>query len=93
MSISPPLSLLEFHPLAIYVNELLMSFNDFKLCAPLNLFAKVTDQIRESIIKIGSTVNSYFTKEKSSFDANESQVFNTFLSSLACVLFLLLLLK
>ena len=85
MSISPPLSLLEFQPLAIYVNGLLMSFNDLKLCAPLNLFVKVADQIRESIIKIGSTVNFYFTKEKGSFDANELQVFNTFLSSLASV--------
>jgi len=81
--INPPIELMEFQPLAVYLNCLLVGFNEFRLCAPLSLFAQVADLIRDSLRKVSSLLDTYYRKEKSTFDANESELFKSFVCQLA----------
>ena len=84
--INPPIQLLDFQPLAIYLNCILSAFNEFRLCGPLNLFGKVNYLVSESLLKLSSHLNGYYKKEKASFDKNESDLFFDFLHALAHVL-------
>jgi hypothetical protein len=79
--INPPIQLLEFQPLAIYLNICLQYFNEFKLCAPLNLYSNFFNEIRVSVRKLGQSIVSYHKKEK--LDKNESELFGKFLYQLA----------
>ena len=47
--LQPPISLLEFQPLAAYCNNILNAFNDLRLCAPLSLACNVVEQIESSL--------------------------------------------
>ena len=81
--INPPVQLLDYQPLALYLNCILQSFNEFRLCAPLNLFFKISDEMRTSIKSIGNLLDGYYKKEKASFDKNEHELFLNFLFNLA----------
>jgi hypothetical protein len=39
--VNPPLQTMEFQPIALYLNVVLHSFNDLRLCAPLSLHYKI----------------------------------------------------
>jgi hypothetical protein len=78
-----PICLLEFQPLAVYLNELLACFNDLRLCAPLGIFAKVANLVRKSLSQLGQKIDEYFRKEKPAFDSKELEVFDQFLYLLA----------
>jgi len=78
-----PICLLEFQPIAIYLNEVLACFNDLRLCAPLGIFTRVTELVRKSFNQIGHRIDDYFKKEKASFDLNDLELFNQFLYQLA----------
>ena len=77
-SINPPISLIEFQPLAIYLNHLLQSFNDFRLCAPLNLFTKVKYLLEESLCKVSIIISIYLKSEQNIFDDNEKELIKKF---------------
>jgi len=84
--INPPIQLLDFQPLAIYLNSVLVAFNEFRLCGPLNLFGKVHKLVWESLVKMTSHLSVYYKREKASFDKNENELFLNFLYHLANVL-------
>ena len=84
--INPPIQLLDFQPLAIYLNSILLAFNEFRLCGPLNLFGKVNNLVWDSLFKISAHLNVYYKREKSNFDNNENELFLNFLYHLAYVL-------
>ena len=50
--VNPPIQLLEFHPLGIYLNTVLAYFNELRLCAPLNLHAQAYAETRDSLRSI-----------------------------------------
>jgi hypothetical protein len=79
--INPPYGLLEFHPLAVYLNCLLQAFNDFRLCAPLNLVVKMRKLIEESLCRLADAI-SVFLKQNT-FDSNEKELVNKFLKLFA----------
>ena len=81
--VNPPSSLLEFQPLAIYLNAVLQCFNEFRQCAPLSLFDKISYELRESLRHLAKFVETYFKKEKASLDKNEIELFQCFVSMLA----------
>lgn len=81
--INPPITLLDYTPLAVYLNCLLGCFNELRLCAPLSLFTQVTILIRESLKQMSSFLNVYFRKEKQTFDSNELNLFKDLIQQLA----------
>jgi hypothetical protein len=80
--INPPIELVEFQPLAIYLNCLLSMFNDLRLCAPLNFHSILTEKIRNSLKILGSLVDDYYKKEKPSFDKKHQDLFANFIEKL-----------
>ncbi len=85
-TINAPTSLLEFQPLAVFLNEILACLNDLRLCAPLNIFTKVSALFKGSLTQLGHIINAYFQKEKSAFDSNEHKVFSEFLYQMCYVM-------
>lgn len=81
--INPPITLLDYTPLAVYLNCLLGCFNELRLCAPLSLFTQVTVLMRESLKRMSSFLNVYFRKEKQTFDSNELNLFKDLIQQLA----------
>ena len=82
--VNPPIQLLEYQPLAIYLNCVLHHFNELRLCAPLNLYSKVFSEMRGSIKKLAIFIDGYYKKEK--LDKNESELFSNFLYHLCYLL-------
>lgn len=85
-TINAPISLLEFQPLAVYTNEVLSCLNDLRLCAPLNIFAKVSALFKSSLTTLGNILDAYFQKEGKTFDSNELKMFNEFLYQMCHVM-------
>lgn len=85
-TINAPISLLEFQPLAVYANEVLSCLNDLRLCAPLNIFAKVSALFKSSLTTLGNILDAYFQKEGKTFDSNELKMFNEFLYQMCHVM-------
>jgi hypothetical protein len=78
---NPPYGLLEFQPLAVYLNCLLQSFNDFRLCAPLNLVVKMRKLLENSLAKLADAIGLYL--RQNTFDSNEKDLVNKFLKLFA----------
>ena len=78
-SLNPPIKLIEFQPLAIYLNHLLQCFNDFRLCAPVNLFAKIKQLLQGSLCRVSVIISVYLKSEQNIFDDNEKELIKKFL--------------
>ena len=57
---SPPLSLLEYPPLAVFANALVTCFNDLRLCLPLSVAPVVVSEVRAAICSIVDDMADYF---------------------------------
>ncbi|RNA08820.1 conserved oligomeric Golgi complex subunit 8 [Brachionus plicatilis] len=82
--INPPIKLLDFQPLAVYLNVLLQCFNEIRLCLPLSVHSKVLSVIKSSFRDMAKFVCDY--EKKSKFDKSEKELFVQFVSYLAHVL-------
>ncbi len=58
-TLQPPISLLEFQPLAIFCNNILTAFNDLRLCAPLSLASNAACLIQESLKHAADVILQY----------------------------------
>ena len=47
---------------------MLQTFNELRIIAPLSLFSRVAESIRESLSKIGLFCDHFYKKEKTNFD-------------------------
>lgn len=81
--ITPPLNLIEIQPLAVYLNYVLQGFNDFRLCAPLNLFYKIKYLLEQSLNRVSHLIELYLKNEQNIFDSNEKELINRFLKAFA----------
>lgn len=82
--VNPPLALIEYQPLAIYLNTILQSFNELRLCLPLTLHGKVLNELGVSIRELGLFIKDYHKRAK--LDKNEAELFSSFLYELAYVM-------
>lgn len=51
-TLQPPMILLDFPPLACFLNNILVAFNDLRLCCPVALTQEVTNTLQEALKKV-----------------------------------------
>lgn len=51
-TLQPPMALLNFPPLACFLNNNLTAFNDLRLCCPIGLAQDVTKQLEDALLKV-----------------------------------------
>lgn len=51
-TLQPPMVLLDFPPLACFLNNILVAFNDLRLCCPVALTQEVTNALQDSLEKV-----------------------------------------
>lgn len=52
-TLQPPMSLLDFQPLACFLNNILSAFNDLRLCCPVGLAQDVSTCLQDGLHKVG----------------------------------------
>lgn len=53
-TLQPPMVLLDFPPLACFLNNILVAFNDLRLCCPIALAQDVTGALEDALGKVGT---------------------------------------
>ncbi|KTF78398.1 hypothetical protein cypCar_00020780 [Cyprinus carpio] len=71
-TLQPPMALLDFPPLACFLNNVLTAFNDLRLCCPIGLAQEVTKLILV-----------FHRAEESAFSSRERELFVQFCSAFA----------
>lgn len=80
-SVSPPESLLDFHPLANYCNAILNLLNELRLCAPLAVATHLSRALEGSLQSVASVIGSFFKQEQQAFTPTEKDNFVRFCSA------------
>ncbi|KAF5308273.1 hypothetical protein FQR65_LT06266 [Abscondita terminalis] len=73
--IQPPDSLLEFYPLAEYLNQVLMAFNELRLCPPIAIVQDVIKCLENSLIFISKSILILYGQEQQAFTTNARDAF------------------
>jgi hypothetical protein len=55
-TLQPPMLLLDFPPLACFLNNILVAFNDLRLCCPVALAQDVTGTLEDALAKVSAFV-------------------------------------
>lgn len=81
--LQPPESLLEFYPLADYLNNVLTALNKLRLCAPMSLIQFVTDVLQNSLIFVSKLILLLHSQEKQAFNTDSRDAFSRLCMSFA----------
>lgn len=81
--LQPPMSLLEFPPLACFLNNVLSAFNELRLCCPLGLAQEVSGGLQEALCKVSQQIVAFHRAEESAFSDRERELFGQFCSAYA----------
>lgn len=73
--IQPPDSLLEFYPLAEYLNQVLTSFNTLRLCPPIALVNDIVKDLQESLQFVSGAILTLYKQEHQAFTMNSKEAF------------------
>lgn len=79
----PPLSLMEFGPLAYYMNGLVAAFNTLRQCCPVATLSEALKLIHRSLAKVISALLELHRLESSGFTAREEAAFQRMCSLVA----------
>lgn len=82
-TLQPPMALLNFPPLACFLNNILTAFNDLRLCCPIGLAQDVTKQLEDSLVKVTKLILVFHRTEESAFSIKEKELFVQFCSAYA----------
>lgn len=82
-SLQPPMTLLDFQPLACFLNNVLTAFNDLRLCCPVGLAHDVTACLQDGLKKVTRQILVFHRAEESAFSSREKELFVQFCSSYA----------
>ncbi|KAM9817570.1 conserved oligomeric Golgi complex subunit 8 [Neosynchiropus ocellatus] len=74
-TLQPPMTLLDFPPLACFLNNILAAFNDLRLCCPLGLAEDVTRTLEGALQQVTQQMLSFHRAEASAFSPQEEQQF------------------
>ncbi|GAA6222908.1 conserved oligomeric Golgi complex subunit 8 [Lates japonicus] len=82
-TLQPPMSLLDFQPLACFLNNILTAFNDLRLCCPIGLAQDVTRCLEDALKKVTRQILVFHRAEESAFSSREKELFVQFCCSYA----------
>ncbi|KFO95615.1 Conserved oligomeric Golgi complex subunit 8, partial [Calypte anna] len=82
-TLQPPMVLLDFPPLACFLNGLLVAFNDLRLCCPVALAQDVTTCLEDALGEVTKTILAFHRAEEAAFSGREQELFVQF-----CTVFL-----
>lgn len=71
----PPESLLEFYPLAEYLNNILSAFNELRLCAPLAITKNIVASLQESLTVLAKAIVVFYGQEQQAFSSTSKDAF------------------
>ncbi|KAK6640198.1 hypothetical protein RUM44_011884 [Polyplax serrata] len=74
----PPMSLIEFNPLAAYLNGILSAFNEIRTCAALATVDFVANQVQESLKFCAKVILTFHKIEQQTFEKMEKEKFKRF---------------
>lgn len=77
-TLQPPMSLLDFQPLACFLNNVLTAFNDLRLCCPVGLAQDVTRCLEDALKMVTRQVVVFHRAEESAFSSREKELFVQF---------------
>lgn len=73
--LQPPDSLLEFYPLAEYLNNVLRTLNSFRGCAPVALINQVVECLERSLLIIARSIVNLHSQEQQAFTSSAKGAF------------------
>lgn len=82
-TLQPPMALLDFPPLACFLNNILVAFNELRLCCPLGVAQDVTRSLEDGLKAVTRCVLEFYRAEQSAFSAREKELFVQFCSAYA----------
>ncbi|XP_057569507.1 LOW QUALITY PROTEIN: conserved oligomeric Golgi complex subunit 8 [Hippopotamus amphibius kiboko] len=82
-TLQPPMVLLDFPPLACFLNNILVAFNDLRLCCPVALAQDVTGTLEDALVKVTKVILAFHRAEEAAFSSGEQELFVQF-----CTVFL-----
>ncbi|XP_075869829.1 conserved oligomeric Golgi complex subunit 8 [Nelusetta ayraudi] len=82
-TLQPPMSLLDFQPLACFLNNILTAFNDLRLCCPVGLAQEVSSCLEDGLAKVSRQIVVFHRAEESAFSSREKELFAQFCSAYA----------
>ncbi|KAM4592485.1 conserved oligomeric Golgi complex subunit 8 [Odontesthes bonariensis] len=82
-TLQPPMSLLDFQPLACLLNNVLSAFNDLRLCCPVGLAQDVSECLQGAMKTVTRQVLVFHRAEESAFSTREKELFLQFCCSYA----------
>lgn len=74
-ALQPPDSLLEFYPLAEYLNNILTSFNTLRLCPPIAIINSIVQELQNSLVRISKLILVLYGQEQQAFTTNSKDAF------------------
>ncbi|CAN9506553.1 unnamed protein product [Ophioblennius macclurei] len=74
-TLQPPMALLEFPPLACFLNNVLNAFNDLRLCCPLGLVHTVSTLLQDALCTVSGELLSFYRAEQSALSSREEELF------------------
>ncbi|XP_035298546.1 conserved oligomeric Golgi complex subunit 8 isoform X2 [Cricetulus griseus] len=77
-TLQPPMVLLDFPPLACFLNNILVAFNDLRLCCPVALAQDVTQALEDALAKVTKTILAFHRAEEAAFSSGEQEIFVQF---------------
>ncbi|XP_034038788.1 conserved oligomeric Golgi complex subunit 8 [Thalassophryne amazonica] len=80
-TLQPPMSLLDFQPLACFLNNILTVFNDLRLCCPVGLAQDVTKCLEDALMNVTRQIVVFHRAEESAFSLREKELFVQFCSA------------
>ncbi|XP_072551320.1 conserved oligomeric Golgi complex subunit 8 [Salminus brasiliensis] len=82
-TLQPPMALLDFPPLACFLNNVLTAFNDLRLCCPIGLAQEVTRCLEDALLKVTKLILVFHRAEESAFSSRERELFVQFCCAFA----------
>ncbi|XP_015262211.1 PREDICTED: conserved oligomeric Golgi complex subunit 8 [Gekko japonicus] len=77
-TLQPPVVLLDFPPLACFLNNILVAFNDLRLCCPVALAQDVAVAMEDALHQVTKIILAFHRAEEVAFSSREQELFAQF---------------